>query len=243
MSFGYGVLQGEGGTNWWHTALQYSYGNVIQTASDYVYRIYNSGATNIIINILGLPANKLNSYESKYYSNGNWNWSYYSNNNWNLLSIGTNNIFFLNNEKNIHFSRGGYSGGSFGGLSKIDEVFITKKAISEPSITAQYEQSIYGNSEGLVAYYSFDNDVNNKTMDSINKNYGSLMAQHWLYGILMIHIILQKIHQAIQTMEDYWETRLHYFILKIIVLIILVMQGMAQLPEQHILMKAFQANH
>lgn len=54
--------------------------------------------------------------------------------------------------------------------------FIRKYSSTEPTSTAQSEESIYGNSKGLVAYYSFDNDVNNKTLDSINKNHGSLFG-------------------------------------------------------------------
>ncbi|MBD3312143.1 DUF2341 domain-containing protein, partial [archaeon] len=55
-----------------------------------------------------------------------------------------------------------------------DDFYVRKYASTEPTVTIGSQESVYGNDTGLVSYYSFDNDEENKTVDSIGKNHGSL---------------------------------------------------------------------
>jgi concanavalin A-like lectin/glucanase superfamily protein/uncharacterized protein DUF2341 len=54
--------------------------------------------------------------------------------------------------------------------------FIRKFVSTEPTITVSNEEYVDGNSDGLVAHYTFDQDVDNKTIDNIGKNTGSLFG-------------------------------------------------------------------
>jgi hypothetical protein len=49
-----------------------------------------------------------------------------------------------------------------------------KIANPEPIITVQDEEYIYGIGNGLVAHYSFDNDINNVSFNLVGKNNGSI---------------------------------------------------------------------
>lgn len=64
--------------------------------------------------------------------------------------------------------------GTWATTAYYDNVRIRKWSYPEPIITLQNEEYIHGNSQGLIAHYSFDQDIDNKTIDSINKNHSSL---------------------------------------------------------------------
>jgi len=55
-----------------------------------------------------------------------------------------------------------------------DYVRLRKYASTEPAITEHANESAFNIGTGLVAYYSFDNDAENKTIDSVGKYTGTL---------------------------------------------------------------------
>jgi concanavalin A-like lectin/glucanase superfamily protein/uncharacterized protein DUF2341 len=65
---------------------------------------------------------------------------------------------------------------SISATSRFDEVRVRKYASIEPTIIVQEQEYINGNSKGLVAHYTFDQDVDNKTIDNVGKNTGSLFG-------------------------------------------------------------------
>ncbi len=171
--FGYGSLVGvSGATDWWHTMPEQSYCNNIQDNLNYLYvvKLSTTDYDTLENNIDGPDSGQWSAYSVFYNSSGGW-WWYYYDDGWNSLGTLKSNITYVDDRKYILFSRGGYSGASYGGTSMIDEVFVHKYSLNEPSITIGSSESIYDDSSGL-AYYSFDSDVDNLVVDSVGKNDG-----------------------------------------------------------------------
>lgn len=180
LSFGYGnvVNTDNGGQegSWWHTAMQYGYADIIQNNSNFQYMRMNGGGTALQSNIDGPNAGQWIKYKNIYSSAGLWNWYYDTGAGYTLIGTGQTDSTYLSDSKYILLSRGGYDGGSYGGTSKYDYIFVRKYASSIPTATAGTEEI----GTGPAGYWAFDEGYGTTAHDeSPNRNNGNITDGSW----------------------------------------------------------------
>ena len=146
VALGYGSIVANddcGSSNWWHTTLEKAYSGNVQNNINSIYRFMDcpNPGTNLQNNIDGPDAGSYYYWRITYGASGDWNW-YWSDDDgatWNLLGDEHTETTHLNDAKSILFSRGGYSGGSYGGTFFIDWVRVSKYSEGGPANGEWYE--------------------------------------------------------------------------------------------------------
>ena len=120
---------------WHHTVLQYSYGHLVQDDTNFIYRLLNCpNSENKENSIDGPDSGTFHRYKIIYSSTGTWEW-HYDNSGWTKLGTGQTDTTHSTWGKYLLFSRGGYSGGSYGGTFYIDFVLIRKYSPTPPTFS------------------------------------------------------------------------------------------------------------